>query len=269
MDPAQPPSTGTPRSERDAAIAARNRHVFVYDNLSGLSTWLSDMLCRLSTGEGFATRALHTDDEEVVIEASRPVILTGIENPAVRGDLEDRSIGIRLSRIADADRRTEAELLGDFDQARPIIFGALLDGLAEGLRQYDNVRLEQLPRMADFCRWAVACEGAYWAPGTFVSAYGDAQAAGTEDVLEASSIGPALRQFLEGCPTFDGTATELLGHLNACLPEGASQRSWPSNGAGMGKRLTRLAPSLRKLGYIVELRKTNSKNFWRLELPPK
>ena len=186
VDPALPQSTGMPRSEQDAAIAARNHHVLVYDNLSGLQTWLSDMLCRISTGEGYATRALYTDDEEAVIEASRPVILTDIENPAVRGDLADRSISIRLSRIADTDRRTEAELLAAFDETSPIIFGALLDGLAEGLRQCDNVRLEQLPRMADFCRWAVACEGAYWPPGTFQAAYGNAQAARTEDVVEAS-----------------------------------------------------------------------------------
>ena len=267
VDPALPPSTGTPRSEQDAAIAARNRHVLAYDNVSRLQTWLSDMLCRIATGEGYATRALYTDDEEAVIEASRPVILTGIENPVVRGDLADRSISIRLSRIADADRRTEAELLAAFDEARPIIFGALLDGLAEGLQQYDNVRLQQLPRMADFCRWAVACEGAYWAPGTFRAAYGDAQAAGTEDVLEASPIGPALRQFLEGCPSFDGTAAELLDRLNELQQEGRSPKSWPSNGAETGKHLTRLAPSLRKLGYTAERTKTKSRNLWRLESP--
>ena len=235
VDPAQPPSMGMPRSERDAAIAARSRHVLVYDNLSGLRTWLSDMLCRISTGEGYATRALYTDDEEAVIEASRPVILTGIENPAVRGDLEDRSIIIRLSRIADADRRTEAELLAAFDEARPIIFGALLDGLAEGLRQYDNVRLEQLPRMADFCRWAVACEGAYWAPGTFRAAYGDALAAGTEDVLEASPIGPALRRLLDESLCFDGTAAELLDRLSELQQDVRSPRAWPSNGCQHGK----------------------------------
>ena len=265
---ALPQSTGTPRSEQDAAIAARNHHVLVYDNLSGLQTWLSDMLCRISTGEGYATRALYTDDEEAVIEASRPVILTGIENPAVRDDLEDRSISIMLSRIADEDRRTEAELPAAFDETRPIIFGALLDGLAEGLRQCDNVRLEQLPRMADFCRWAVACEGAYWPPGTFRAAYGDAQAAGTEDVVKASPIGPALRRLLDDdIPCFDGTAAELLDRLNEFQQEARSPRAWPSNGAEMGKHLTRLAPSLRKLGYTAELRRTKSKNFWRPELP--
>ena len=103
-DPARPPTMGMPRNERDAVIAARSRHVLVYDNLSGLPTWFSDTLCRLSTGEGYATRALYTDDEEVVMEASRPVILTGIENPSVRGDLTERSIAIRLAPIADAAR---------------------------------------------------------------------------------------------------------------------------------------------------------------------
>ena len=149
VDPARPPTTGMPRNERDAAIAARNRHVLAYDNLSGLPTWFSDTLCRLSTGEGFATRALYTNDEEVVIEASRPVILTGIENPSVRGDLAERSITIRFAPLADADRRTESELMATFEAAVPIIFGALLDGLSEGLRRYDEVRLERMPRMAD------------------------------------------------------------------------------------------------------------------------
>ena len=267
VDPARPPTTGMPRNERDAAIAARNRHVLAYDNLSGLPTWFSDTLCRLSTGEGFATRALYTNDEEVVIEASRPVILTGIENPSVRGDLTERSITIRLAPIADADRRTESELMATFEEAVPIIFGALLDGLSEGLRRSGEVRLERLPRMADFCKWAVACEGAYWPPGTFMAIYGDAQASATEDVLEASPIGQGLREWLEMFPTFDGTATELLDRLNEHRQDDKSPRGWPATGSAMGKQLTRLAPSLRKLGFTAELRRTNRGNLWRLESP--
>ena len=267
VDPARPPTTGMPRNERDAAIATRNRHVLAYDNLSGLPTWFSDTLCRLSTGEGFATRALYTNDEEVVIEASRPVILAGIENPSVRGDLTERSITIRLAPIADADRRTESELMATFEEAVPVIFGALLDGLSEGLRRYGEVRLERLPRMADFCKWAVACESAYWAPGTFMATYGDAQASATEDVLEASPVGLKLREWLEEYATFDGTATELLDRLNQHLQDEPSPRGWPANGSLMGKQLTRLAPSLRKLGITAELRRARRGNLWRLELP--
>ena len=267
VDPARPPTTGMPRNERDAVIAARNRHVLAYDNMSGLPTWFSDTLCRLSTGEGYATRALYTNDEEVVMEASRPVILTGIENPSVRGDLTERSITIRLAPIADADRRTESELMTAFEEAVPVIFGALLYGLAEGLRRYGNVRLERLPRMADFSKWAVACEGVYWPPGTFMAIYGDAQASATEDVLEASPIGQGLREWLEKNRSFYGTATELLHRLNAHRQDEKSPRGWPSTGAVTGKQLTRLAPSLRKLGYTAELKRTKRGNLWRLESP--
>ena len=267
VDPARPPTTGMPRNERDAAIAALNRHVLAYDNLSGLPTWFSDTLCRLSTGEGFSTRALHTDVEEVVIEASRPVILTGIENPSVRGDLTERSIIIRLAPIADSDRRTESELMETFGAAAPTIFGALLDGLSEGLKRFDQVRLVHWPRMADFCKWAVACETAYWDPGTFMAIYGNAQASATEDVLDASPVGQKLREWLEGSPSFEGTATELLHRLNQHLQDEQPPRNWPSNGSVMGKHLTRLAPSLRKLGINAELRRAKRGNLWRLYSP--
>ena len=196
------------------------------------------------------------------------MILTGIENPAVRGDLADRSIVIRLDPIAETARRTESEVMAAFEEARPRILGALLDGLSEGLRKYGGIRLEGLPRMADFCRWAVACEGAYWPTGTFMAAYDDAQAFAMEDVLEGSPIGPALRRYLEETRIFHGSATELLARLNADGPEGKPPRGWPSNGAGMGRQLTRLAPSLRRLGYVAEPGRTKSGNVWHLESSP-
>ena len=51
-------------------------------------------------------------------------------------------------------------------------------------RRYGEIHLERLPRMADFCKWTIAYEGAYWSPDTFMAAYDDAQAAATEDVIE-------------------------------------------------------------------------------------
>ena len=64
----------------------------------------------------------------------------------------------------------------EFEKVRPLILGALLEGLSEGLRSYDSVELDRLPRMADFCKWAVACEGAYWPAGAFMAAYDEAHA---------------------------------------------------------------------------------------------
>ena len=268
VDPARPPTRGMPRNEWDLVIAAKWRHVLVFDNLSGMPTWLSDVLCRITTGAGFGTRTLFTDDEETVFEASRPVILTGIENPAIRGDLADRSIIIRLKPIAEKKRQTEAEVEAAFEKVRPLIFGALLEGLSEGLRRYNSVKLDRLPRMADFCKWAVACEGAFWHSGTFMAAYEGAQASATEDVLEDSPVGPALRRYLEENESFEGSAEELLGQLDTLKQSERPPRGWPFDGARMGRQLMRLAPSLRRLGYTVDLKKTKLGNVWKLESPP-
>jgi hypothetical protein len=50
-------------------------HVLAFDNVSGLPHWISDTLCRLATGGGFAVRQLYSDQDEVLFDAARPVIL--------------------------------------------------------------------------------------------------------------------------------------------------------------------------------------------------
>ena len=47
----------------------------------------------------------------------------------------------------------------------------MLDGVAHALADLDRVRLEELPRMADFAKWAAAAEtGLGLESGTFISA---------------------------------------------------------------------------------------------------
>ena len=195
------------------------------------------------------------------------MILTGIENVAVRGDLADRALIVRLAPIAETDRRIELDLWADFEEARPRILGALLQGLCEGFRQLPKVKLRRLPRMADFATWSAACEGAFWSAGTFMAAYDKALASATEDVLEDSSVWPALRKFLERERIFDGTASQLLSLLNADRQDEREPKGWPARGASLGKMLSRLAPSMRQLGFAVQLTRTSRGNHWRLETP--
>ena len=67
VDPNVAAVRALPREERELMIAANNGHVLAFDNLSGLSPWLSDALCRLASGCSFAVRRLYTDDEEVLL----------------------------------------------------------------------------------------------------------------------------------------------------------------------------------------------------------
>jgi hypothetical protein len=79
VDPNTAPLRLPPRDVQNVAIAASNSWVVAYDNLSHLPDWLSDALCCISTGLGFATRSLFTDGEEVLFQAVRPIVVNGIE----------------------------------------------------------------------------------------------------------------------------------------------------------------------------------------------
>src|SRR5262249_12858814 len=149
------------REERELMIAANNGHLLVFDNLSGLPAWLSDALCRLASGGSFAVRQLYSNDEEVLFQAARPVLLNSIEDIVGRPALADRAIFLTLPPIPEGQRRPEATLWREFDTARPRILGALLDGMAHGLGNLHRVYLDRLPRMSDFVVWATACETAF------------------------------------------------------------------------------------------------------------
>src|SRR5213078_4081558 len=129
-------------------------HVLAFDNVSGLLAWISDTLCRLSTGGGFAVPHLYSDQDGVVFDAARPVILNGIEDIVTRPDLASRAVFLTLEPILEEHRRPEAELWAAFETERPRILGVLLDAVVEGLKRLPETRLEKLPRMADFALWA-------------------------------------------------------------------------------------------------------------------
>jgi hypothetical protein len=95
------------------------------DNISTLLPWLSDALCRLSTGGGFSTRTLYENREEELFEGMKPVILNGITDVASRPDLLDRALVVALPPIPDEERRPESELWREFEQTRPAILASL------------------------------------------------------------------------------------------------------------------------------------------------
>src|SRR5262249_14110992 len=153
-------------------ISAKNGWIIGFDNLSTIQPWLSDTLCRLSTGGGFATRTLYEDSEETLFDAQRPVILTGIEDLATRSDLLDRCIVLYLPVITDDKRMPEAEFQRQFQACRARILGALLDAVACAIGGEKKVALERLPRLADFAVWITAAEPALgWQKGRFMEAY--------------------------------------------------------------------------------------------------
>jgi hypothetical protein len=252
LDPNTAPLRALPREDRDLFIAASNGHVLAFDNVSGLPAWISDTLCRLATGGGFAVRQLYSDQDEVLFDAARPVILNGIEDIVTRPDLADRALFLTLEPIPEERRRPEQELWAAFDAERPRILGALLNAVAQGLATLPQTRLDRLPRMADFALWATACETALWSVGTFWSAYCGNRDEAVEGVIDADPIAAAVRALMPTRTEWTGTASELLGALAEMAGERlAKSKTWPDSPRALAGRLRRAATFLRKIGIEI------------------
>ena len=257
VDPSTAGLRAAPEEIRDFMITARNSWLVAWDNISHIREWESDALCRLSTGGAFSTRALWTDDEEVLFDAQRPVVLNGISTLPTRGDLLDRAVLINLPSIPEkgaGKKREQSEIDQEFAAATPRIYGALLDAMSCGLRRLPETHLDRLPRMADFAMWVVACEKALpWPAGGFMEAYDENRGSVHELAIDATLVGPAIIQLLRERGEFHGTATELKSALEEIVGEETRRRKgWPQSPAWISKHLARLAPNLRALGCVVE-----------------
>lgn len=254
VDPATAALRTVPRDERDLAIAASNGWCMAFDNLSGIPNWLSDAICRLAIGLGFSTRTLYENDEETIFSAMRPVVLNGIDDLASRQDLLDRALILTLPPITEEARRDEATFWREFEAARPLILGALLDAVSVGLKNIDNVKLDRLPRMADFARWVVACEPALpWEAGGFMEAYMGNRTEAVELALEADPVAVAVKALLTKEGAWQGTASDLLPVLARFVPESTEKtKAWPKTAKALGNRLRRAATFLRQTNIEVE-----------------
>ncbi len=252
LDPNTAPLRALPREDRDLFIAASNGHVLAFDNVSGLPAWISDTLCRLATGGGFAVRQLYSDQDEVLFDAARPVILNGIEDIVTRPDLADRAVFLTLEPIPEERRRPEQELWAAFEAERPRLLGVLLDAVAKGLAELPRTKLDKLPRMADFALWATACETSLWDSGTFWSAYCGNRDEAVEGVIDADPIAAAVRALMQSRTEWTGTASDLLGALAEMAGERvAKSKTWPDSPRALAGRLRRAATFLRKVGIDI------------------
>jgi hypothetical protein len=249
IDPSVAPVRALPRDERELFIAASNGQVLAFDNVSGVPPWLSDTLCRLTSGGAFSTRRLFTDQDEILFAVVRPVILNGIEDVITRPDLADRALFLTLPSISEARRRPEKELWREFELARPRLLGSLLDAASHGLRTLPHVRLYRLPRMADFAIWATACETALWPTGAFARAYEANRRAAVERIIDADPVSACVREIMAERSAWTGCAADLLDLADNGVSRGSP--GWPKNPRALAGRLRRTQPALRTLGIEI------------------
>jgi hypothetical protein len=246
-----------PKEERDLMIAARHTWVPAYDNISTIPPWLSDGLCRLSTGGSFGTRALYSDEEEHTIKAQRPAMINSVAEVIRAPDLVDRSIFLEPSPLDDRERKEERVLWKAFREAGPAMLGVILGAAVIGLRRRPTLKLGKLPRMADFAYWGAACEPGFGIErdDVFVRAYEDNRKEAVDSIIDASPLAQAIKKMFANSTskTWSGTPIELLKELNDYTDEQTKKNGvlWPQTPDALSRRLRKLAGTLRTQGYIA------------------
>ena len=243
-----PAGLASPPRDMDGWIAmASNAYLIFVDNVSRLSEWWSDAICRAVTGDSPITRKKYTDNAAFATSFRRPVGLTSIDPGALRADLMDRALLIELEPIKETDRREEAELWQQYHAARPEILGALLTLLSAVLNRLPHVKLEKKPRMADFARVVAALDdviGANAAALYLGQKRGDVLSRVLEDDPIAAAV---LRLMPPGAKPKEGTMAELLQRLTP-IP---NPTNWPKDPSVLRRRLKYLSPALEHVGIGV------------------
>ena len=158
FDPSAATLLRIPRDENAALQVLDHHYIPIFDNLDFMPRWFSEMLCGAVTGAGQESRALYTDDDSFIRSFRRCVMLNGLNLPATKGDLLNRTI-IHPTEPSDK-RRTEAELDKKYKADLPEILGGFLDLAVKALAIKDAIKPIKLFRLADFTEWGAALANA-------------------------------------------------------------------------------------------------------------
>ncbi len=263
FDPTTARSLAIQTSERELVLAVDQHAVPSFDNVTRFTRNQADALCRVCTGGSFSKRKLRTDEDVILLEFMRPMIVTAINPPTEATDLVDRMVMIELKRVLDSDRKTMTELNAAFDLKRPHFTGAILDAVSYVIREKDKQEHGgNLGRLADYHRLGrVAALALGYTTEDFDAAYQQKTLTQSWTAAEADGVARLIADLLDDAKRakrglFEGTATDLL-ELLLLRAKGVQREALPKTAAALGKRLREIEPVLMQLDIDTSYGKTN------------
>ena len=245
------------RDEKQLVQQLAHHWFIAYDNLSRLPDWMSDAFCCASTGYGFSKRKLQTDDEDFIYFFKCCLAINDIGIAAKKPDLLDRAVLIELKYIDIKDRLGEKEFWKKFEAEKPKILGAIFTNLSKAIKHEKKIKIDGLPRMADFALWgeAISLGNQLYPKNFFLESYDKNRALQDREIVENDPVANAIFHLMKDCDTWLGTAQELLNALNSMLDERGierkSDKAWPKSARSCGRKMAIVKASLRGLGIII------------------
>jgi hypothetical protein len=254
---------------RDFLQKAMHAYIVMLDNQNTIPEWAADTACRLVTGEADSKRRLYTDDEDVIIELRRAVILNGINVPTERGDVLDRSLVVELERIPDAERKTEEQIWEHFAQEHPKLLGTLFDILSKAIALKPSVKLSRRPRLADWGEYAAAVyEVMGWGAETFLKDWDEVVRVQNQATLDGSPVAQAIIKLMEEHDECVLTSSKMHAQLKAIAEEQgvdvARDKAWPKSARWLWRRIKDVLGLLAAAG--IEAGRTEDKSGSKITL---
>jgi hypothetical protein len=250
------PIMGFPKG-RDNLIQALDHHwVAVFDNVTAVHEWQSDILCRAVTGEGMQSRKLYSDDDVIIREYQRCLLVNGINIVASKPDLLDRSLLIHLPRLEEESRQAEKTFWKSFEAEAPGLLGTIFDILSRAMQIYPTIETTGLYRLADWTIWGCAISRAMGIDDNdFLAAYGRNRSKQNEEAIAMDDVGTVLIAFMQNRFEWIGTMTELLDELTKKAEDvkvSPTSKDWPKAPHILSRRINVLITNLRDMGFEIK-----------------
>lgn len=259
IDPSALETISFPPEKKDLIVNFLLNYCIPFDNLRELKSWQSDILCRVVSGDSLMFRELYSDLDGITANFRRLLLMNGINIPCESPDMLDRAILLEMERIQRENRRTEEEILGEFERQKPRILGAIFNTLVKAMEIKKTLTLRELPRMADFCLWGEAVSQAMGEPPLrFYRIYLQNIGKHTEDIIYADPVGASLMQFIASdftTDTWEGKPTELYARLKEIaekeLKINLKDSEFPKAPNSMSRKLNELKINLLEEGIEI------------------
>ena len=255
-DPSKVMLISSPKDLEQAQMIADKHWINTFDNLSRISEWFSDFLCRAVTGEGDMKRSLYTNDEVFIRTYRRCFVLNGIGNSVCRPDLLDRSIIFDIPPLKET--RPEKQIADEWQASLPGILGGFFSAISNAMAIVNKVTGHEKFRMSDFARWGAALSQTLgYSQDEFFKKYQESVEYKWEDTAEENPITQKLSYLVESNGgQWCGSATTLLEYIK---PESGFDKRIPDNPKALSSELMRIAPVMRGIGIdIVRSKKRES-----------
>jgi hypothetical protein len=262
IDPAAALTSAFPNSLAELVQQLDHNYLTFFDNVSEIRHLTSDALCRAVTGSGFVKRTLYENDEDFVYNMKRAIGFNGINIIANRPDLLDRVLSLDMKQIDKRKRRKLEFINNEFQRLLPYLLAYLFDVVVKVLDRIGEVKLEDLPRMADFAEMGelvARCLG--YKDNEFIQAYNRNNSNMNEEAVEVSTVATAIIELMSQTPVWKGKFDALRVKLNEVVKAKKElstivfAKGWPRTPHALRARLTEIEPNLKEIGIIVDYEK--------------